>query len=414
MAVPLDYQAAPKEKFTRYQVFVIAIIAFIQFSVVLDFMVLSPLGAILMPKLNINPNQWGYLIACYPLAAFFSGIFTASIADKFDRKKLLLIFFTGFILGTLMCAISNSFYTLLFSRILTGLFGGVISSIGMAIITDLFSYNQRGRVVGFTQMAFGASQVLGLPISLYLSAKFDWHAPFFMIVIFASIVLVILGLRLKPINEHLKIKNDKNALMHLYHTLINKDYAIAFTASVLLATGGYMMMPFGTVFATKNLGLSTLDLPLIYLLTGISTVIIGPLFGKLSDKIGKYKMFVIGTTLSIAMVIIYTNLGITYLPMAIILNIILFIGIMGRIIPAQALSSSVPDAKDRGAFMSVNTAIQHLSGFISASIAGTIVSQKENGALENYNILGYVVAASMVVTLFLMYRLYKMVKLKYS
>ncbi len=172
-----------KEKiFTRYQVFVIAILSFLQFTVVLDFMVLSPLGAILMPELAIKPAQFGMVVSAYAFSAGASGFLAAGFADRFDRKRLLLFFYAGFILGTTLCALADNYHDLLIARIITGIFGGVLSSISFAIITDIFKMEVRGRVMGFVQMSFASSQVLGIPVGLYLANKLGWHSPFFMIV----------------------------------------------------------------------------------------------------------------------------------------------------------------------------------------------------------------------------------------
>src|SRR5277367_6040044 len=156
----------PSTAFTSYQKLVVGMLAFLQFAVILDFMLMSPLGAIIMPALAIGPKQFGLVVSAYAFSAGLSGLLTAGFADRFDRKKLLLFFYTGFILGTLFCSMANTYPLLIAARIITGLFGGVIGSISMAIITDLFDIHHRGRVMGFIQMGFGSSQVLGIPISL--------------------------------------------------------------------------------------------------------------------------------------------------------------------------------------------------------------------------------------------------------
>ena len=168
-------------KLTGYQKFIIAVLAFLQFTIILDFLVLSPLGAVLLPQLHVAASQFGLLVSVYAFSASFSGLLTAGFADKFDRKKLLLFFYSGFILGTVLCGVAQSYHFLLAARIITGLFAGVIGSTGMAIATDLFPLEQRGRVMGVVQTALAASQVLGLPVGLYLSNKWNWHAPFLMI-----------------------------------------------------------------------------------------------------------------------------------------------------------------------------------------------------------------------------------------
>ena len=152
--------------FTSYQRLVVIIMAFLQFSIILDFMVMSPLGAILMPALQITPSQFGLAVSAYAFSAGISAILAAGFADRFDRKSLLLFFYAGFILGTFLCAIAPTFHFLLFARTTTGVFGGVIGSVVLAITADLFPLQMRGRVMGVVQMAFAASQILGLPIGL--------------------------------------------------------------------------------------------------------------------------------------------------------------------------------------------------------------------------------------------------------
>jgi predicted MFS family arabinose efflux permease len=214
---------------------------------------------------------------------------------------------------------------------------------------------------------------------------------------------------MKPIAEHLKIKSDRNAFQHLFKTLSKPNYLRGFAATVLLATGGFMLMPFGSAFSIHNLGLTQAQLPALYLTTGIFSMAFGPLSGKLSDKIGKYKMFVIGSFLTILMVSIYTHLSVTPLWQVMILNVILFVGISSRMISASALMSAVPNPQDRGAFMGINSSIQQISGGIAAFAAGKIVVQTDNAPLQHYDILGYVVVCSMLITIGMMYIINKQV-----
>ena len=395
--------------FTRYDIFIIAILAILQFTIVLDFMVLSPLGAQLLVELNITTVQFGWVVSAYAFSAGASGLLAAGFADKFDRKKLLLFFYVGFVVGTFLCGIAPDYKFLLMARIVTGIFGGVIGSVSFAIITDLFKMEVRGRVMGFVQMAFAASQVMGLPVGLYFANKWGWHSPFIMIVGISIIIGIAIIVYMKPINEHLKIKSDRNALQHLGKTISNTTYLKAFAATILLATGGFMLMPFGSAFSINNLGITMEQLPLLYMITGIFSIGIGPLAGKLSDKIGKYKMFVVGSVISIVMVVIYCNLSITPLWIVILINVVLFAGIMARIIPSTALLTAIPDPQDRGAFMGINSSIQQISGGVAAAAAGLIVVQTESGRLERYDILGYVVVGAMLITMVMIYGLNQLV-----
>ena len=399
-------------KFTPYQKFVIAVLAFLQFTIVLDFMILSPLGALLLKELHVSTKQFGAVVSAYAFSASAAGILAAGFADKFDRKKLLLFFYSGFVLGTFLCGIAPSYEFLFVARMVTGLFGGVIGSISFAIIADLFPFEGRGRVMGFVMTAFAASQVLGIPLGLYLSTRWGWHAPFLMIVAVSTVVGVLIAIRLKPITDHLKTPSNRSALRHLFKTLAEPRYFWAFAATMLLAVGGFMLMPFGSTFSVYNLGISLEKLPMVYMATGISSFIAGPVLGRVSDSIGKYPTFFLGSSLGIALVVYYCGLGITPLGVVIALNIVLFVAITARMVSAQALSSAVPDPGDRGAFMSINSSLQQLAGGVASSAAGFIVVQTESGPLEHYQELGYVVACAMVITVILMFKVNRLVRAK--
>jgi predicted MFS family arabinose efflux permease len=396
--------------FTPYQALIIALLAILQFIIILDFMVLSPLGAILIPTLKITPAQFGLVVSAYAFSAGASGLLAAGFADKFDRKKFLLFFYGGFLIGTLLCALAPTYELLLAARIVTGIFGGVIGSVTFAIITDLFKLEVRGRVMGFVQIAFGASQVLGLPIGLMLANRFEWHAPFWMIVIFGAFLGIVMIVFMKPVTDHLSSTEKQNPFRHLTNNLSNTLYVRAFLSTILLATGGFMLMPFGSAFSTNNLGLTLPQLPLLYLVTGIFGIAMGPLIGKLSDTIGRFQLFAIGSVVSIIMVAIYTRLGITPLWVCMVLNVILFAGINARMISSSTLISAIPSLPDRGAFMSINASIQQISGGVASFAAGLIVIQSPSGILERYDILGYVVIGSMVIATAMIYWLDNYVK----
>lgn len=397
---------------TSYQKFVIGLLAFLQFTVILDFLILSPLGAVLLPALHVAPSQFGLLVSVYAFSASIAGLLTAGFADKFDRKKLLLFFYGGFILGTGLCGVAHSYHFLLAARIITGLFGGVIGSIAMAIAADLFPLELRGRVMGVVQTAFAASQVMGLPLGLYFSNKWNWHAPFLMIAAIGAVVGLVIIFGLKPIDAHLKLKHDRNAFQHLLKTVSRPMYLRGFSATILLATGGFMLMPFSSAFTVNNLGISLDHLPTIYFITGISSIIAGPLLGRLSDSIGKYPIFCFGTTLGMVMVTIYCHLGLTPLWGVILVNVLLFVGISARMVSASALISAVPDGPDRGAYMSVNSSVQQFAGGTAAGIAGLVVVQTPAGRMEHYDILGFIVAAAMLATMGLMYSIHKIVRMR--
>ncbi len=182
LAAPIDEPQEQQRGFSRYQSLLIALLAFVAVHHHLDFTIMSPLGAILMPALDITAGQFGVAVSAYAFSAGISGILAAGFADRFDRKRLLLFFYVGFTLGTLLCALAPNYHLLLLGRIVTGLFGGVIGSVVLAIVTDLFPLHLRGRVMGFVQTAFAASQVLGIPAGLFLANHWNWHVAFGAIV----------------------------------------------------------------------------------------------------------------------------------------------------------------------------------------------------------------------------------------
>ncbi|TGK33195.1 MFS transporter [Leptospira gomenensis] len=398
-----------KSSFTKYQTFVIALLAFVQFTVVLDFMILSPLGVQVMESLKISTDQFGLVVSAYAFSAGFAGILSAGFADKFDRKKFLLFFYAGFVLGTALCGMATSYDFLLFARIVTGLFGGVIASVSFAIIADLFPLETRGRVMGFVMTAFAASQVFGLPLGVFISNHWGWQSTFWLITFVSGAVGILILLSLQPIDAHLKAKNQKNALLHLLQTAGRRSYFPGFIATMFLATGGFMLMPFGSAFTVHNLKIPLTDLPMIYMITGIVSIGAGPILGRAADSFGKYVVFAGASIAAIAIILLYTRMGATPLWLVILINSSLFIPITGRVISANALTSAVPDIPDRGAYMAISSSLQQFSGGIAAYSAGWIVVQTPSGYLKGYETLGYVVAVSITVTVFLMYRVDRLV-----
>jgi len=401
----------PMKKFSPYRVLVIVMLALTQFTVVLDFMVMSPLGDILMKSMNLKTSQFGFAVSSYAFSAGISGLLTAGFADKFDRKKLLLFFYVGFISGTLLCGITTSYPMLIAARIITGLFGGVIGSIAMAIVADLFPIEQRGRVMGFLQMGLGASQVLGIPISLYLANIWGWQSPFLMIVGLASLIWLTILIKMQPITKHLDVQNDRTALTHLLHTISKRNYRIGFLATAMLSLGGFMMMPWGSAFAINNLHVTPHQLPLLFMVAGLSSLFIMPLIGKLSDQIDKFKIFAVASLWMMVMVSIYTNLTLVPFWFVILMNIFFMMGIMSRMVPAMAMVTALPKLHDRGAFMSINSSLQQIAGGIAAGIGGMIVTQKNKfSPLEHYNTLGYVIIGLSIICVVMVYRVSRMIK----
>src|SRR5450830_1868664 len=370
--------------FSPYQKIVVTILAFLQFAVIVDFMLMSPLGAMIIPELKIDTAQFGLVVSAYAFSAGIAGLLTAGLADRYDRKKLLLFFYTGFLLGTLWCGLASSYEMLLLARIVTGLFGGVM---------------------GLIQTAFAASQVLGIPIGLYLANRWDWHMPFLAMAGFGLVGGLLMLRKMQPVNAHLALPQEHSPWMHLYHTVTERRYLLAFAITAVLTTGGFMLMPFSSAYIVNNLGIDMHQLPTVYLVTGVCTIFFGPLIGKAADAYGKFRVFSFGTVVSIVMVLIYTRLTAISLPALIIINALMFVGIFSRMIPYQALVSSVPAANQRGSFNAISASIQQLAGGVASVIAGHIVTFGADGKLQHFDLIGDVMVGTALLALGLLWLL---------
>jgi predicted MFS family arabinose efflux permease len=289
------------------------------------------------------------------------------------------------------------------------LFGGVIGSVVLAIITDLFALQLRGRVMGFVQTAFAASQVLGIPAGLFLSNHWTWHVAFGALVGLAIVGIAAVLLVMKPVDGHLRLKQDKGAFTHLIATVGQPRYTLAFAVTTLLSTGGFMLMPFGSAFTVHNLGIDIVHLPTIYLISGLFSIFIGPLVGRASDAFGKFPTFAFGSAVSVVMVLIYTHLGQVSLTTAIVVNVLMFVGIFSRMIPSQALISAIPEPSQRGSFSAVSASLQQLSGGLGSVLAAAIIAQNADGSLRHFDWLGYIVVGTSMASLIAMYFVQKSV-----
>jgi predicted MFS family arabinose efflux permease len=391
------------DAFSGYQKFVTAVLAFLQFTIVLDFMLLAPLGALVIPALKITPSQFGWLVSVYAFSAGLSGLLTAGFADRFDRKKLLLFFYSGFLAGTLLCGLASTYHLLLLARMITGLFAGVVGSVSFAIVTDLFPMGMRGRVMGVIQTAFAASSVLGMPLALLLATRWGWNASFFLVAAVSALVGGLIWAYLRPVDEHLKHHPDRSPLHHLIQTVSNRLYLQGFATTGLLTVGGFMLMPFMSVFMVHNLGLPIDKLPLVYMVTGAFSILAGPLIGRASDAYGTLRVFGFGCAVTIVMVVIYTHLHSIPLWVLIGVIVLLQVGIFSRMISSSALMSALPRPADRGSYMSISSSLQQMSGGIAAAVAGLIVVQTPAGGLVHFDTLGYVLVCTTLLSFAMMW-----------
>lgn len=377
---------------TKKERIIVLLLAGLNFTHILDFMIMMPLGNYLIEDLGISAMQFSVLVAIYSIGAFFSGLGIAMFIDRFDRKKPLLFAYIGFLAGTIACGFANSYELLLASRIVAGLFGGVIGAQVFAIVADMFTYERRGQAMGVVMGGFAAASILGVPISLYLTNLFkhNWHIPFLLI---GSIGILFVPLILKFIpnmTAHIKKKEKGQSLFDVL-TIVTKVpiQRSALIFSALLIMGHFVIIPFINPYLEFNKGFSKNDTPMIYLVGGFASLIAAIYLGRVADKIGKLTVFSFSVFSSLFMVLIITNMPSVMFPIVLLFFAVWFTVATGRIVTAQAMITEVVKPEQRGSFMSINGSVQQLGSGLAALSAGAIVSTEKSGKILHYDWVGY-------------------------
>ena len=383
---------------------IIVLLASINFTHILDFMIMMPLGNYLMPFFNINPRQFSFLVSAYSISAAVSGFVAAFIVDQFDRKKVLVLSYVGFLLGTLACGFSTTYNFLFASRILAGLFGGVIGAQVLSIIADLFSYERRGAAMGSVMSAFAVASILGVPFSLYLTNMFkdDWHIPFLLV---GGVGIALIPLLIKfipPMKGHIQQSEKKEQPLMLLGTVLQTPaQRSALLFSCLLMMGHFLIIPFINPYLEFNKGFSKDLTPMIYLVGGIASLIAAIYLGRIADKKGKLPVFSISVFFSLFMVIIITRMPTVPFTVVLIFFAIWFVVATGRAVTAQAMISEVVRPEQRGSFMSFNGSVQQLGTSIASVVAGLIVLKDKAGKIQHYEWLGYLSILVLLASLLL-------------
>lgn len=377
---------------TKKERIILFILASLNFTHILDFIIMMPLSNYLIPYFKITAFQFSMLVASYSISAFFSGLAIALVIDHFDRKKTLAFAYTGFLIGTVTCGFSYSYEILLAARILTGLFGGIIGAQVLAIVADLFTYERRGRAMGAVMSAFAIASILGVPVSLYLTNLFDynWHVPFLMVGCVAFILVPSILKFIPSIKEHI-VERDKSASPFKAIITVCKipSQRSALIFSCLLMMGHFLIIPFINPYIEFNKGFSKDLIPMIYLVGGIASLFAAIYLGRVSDKVGKLPVFSWAVFLSLFMVIIITAMPDLHFSIVLLLFAIWFILATGRAVTAQAMISEVVTQEQRGSFMSINGSVQQLGSGIASLAAGVIVVTENSGKILYYNWVGY-------------------------
>lgn len=388
------------------------ILAAIQFTNIVDFMIMMPMGDVLKKQLDITPQQYGILVSSYGIAAFvtaFSGVF---YLDNLDRKKALLVAYAGFIVSTMSSAVlpntdntQLNYYLFIFTRVMTGLTGGLLGGLVMSIIGDVIPLERRGKAIGKVTMAFSLAAIIGMPVTLTLVDVFDnnWHVPFYFVSALALPFWFLAYNKIPPLRDHLVARSqdyDRTETIRLAFRTREQRNALFFT--FLLVLGQFTVISFMTPYYINNVGLEQKDIKWIYLVGGIATVLTSFGIGRMVDSMGRFRVFTIFALLSLLPVIAVTNLPEVPLYVVLFIASCFFIFISGRMIPANTIATSVVHPRHRAGFMSLNSAMMSLSSGSSGLIAGAIIYQETTSSpLQRYPFVGIVAATSTVIALFI-------------
>ncbi len=378
-------------------------LAAVQFTNVMDFMIMMPLGPQLMRTFNINPQEFSLVVSSYTFSAGIFGFLGAFFIDKFDRKTALVVVYSGFVVGTLMCGLSDSYILLLSARTLTGIFGGLLGALVLAIIGDAIPLDRRASAMGMVMASFSVASVVGVPFGLYLATSFNWQMPFMLLAFLGLIVLFLISRFVPSMTGHLqKAKPGENPFKFVVSVTKNSNQLMALALMVFIMLSQFSYISLLSPFMVSNVGFTEHELTYIYLLGGAVTIFSSPLIGKLADKYGRAKIFTIFSILMMGPTAYLTNIG--HAPMALVLVVtsLNFIFIGARMISGSTIVTATVLPQNRGSFMSINASIQQLASGLGALLAGLIVYKNAGtGELINYNYVGYLALASSAITIIL-------------
>jgi predicted MFS family arabinose efflux permease len=379
-------------------------LAGIQFAHILDFMIMMPLGPVLMKELGVGTHEFGLLVSSYTFSAAFTGLLAAMFVDRFERKRLLLTMFGLFAVATLACGLAPGYWTLLAARGTAGAFGGVLGSMVQTMVGDLIPFERRGRASGTIMSAFSISTVAGVPLSLYLANHFGWRFPFYFIALL-SCGLLALGWKMLPsLRGHLPAATtSETERAHPLSAMLavmadaNHRRALAFMALIMIS--GFSVIPYITIYITSNVNIRLEDIPLIYLFGGCATFFTSRLIGRLADRHGKIRVYRIVAFASLLPLLVITNLWPVPLWLLIVWSTVFFILVPGRMVPAMAVVTSAAQPRLRGTFLSMNGAVQQLASGIASWLGGVMIAADASGRVVGYNHVGWLAAVATVLAI---------------
>lgn len=380
---------------------ILLVLASVQFTNIVDFMVIMPLGPQLERTMGLSPAQFGWIVSSYTFAAGVAGLLASMYADRFARRPAFLVLYAGFLAGTLACGLAPTFGTLVAARILTGAFGGVLGGMAMAIIGDVFPEERRGTAMGILMSAFSVASVAGVPIGLALGSRYGWHVTFLALAALGLPLLFIAARALPRLDAHLQRVRVKHPLAQLWETFSHPNHIRAFALMVVMMFGSFSVVPFLSPFLVANVGVTEAQLPLVYIFGGILSLFGAPLAGRMADRFGKLQVYRIVAPATAVLMILSTSLTPVPLAVAVAVVAMLMLSNAGRMVPAMAMITSSVEPHRRGGFLGANAAVQHLAAGLGASVGGLLLTKSSSGALLHYPQVGMIGAAATIASLWI-------------
>ncbi len=365
------------------------LLAAVQFTHVMDFMIMMPLGPQLMDALGLGPERFSRLVAAYGFSAGVCGLLASFVLDRFDRKKALLFLFTGFAGATAACGLATDYAWLLAARVLAGAFGGVAGSVVTAMVGDVVPPERRGAGMAFVMSGFSLAQIFGVPAGLWLAAHADWHLPFLVLAGIAACVNLVAWRVLPRADAHVAQRGTQSDWRRVLEIARNPNHQRAFAVVMLLTMSGMILVPFLATMVVRNGGGSERALVLVYMLGGFATLVCNNVLGRLGDRFGHVRVFDAVAVYAIAPVLLVSHMGAWPLPILLAVTTAFIISLGGRWTPAMTLVTMSVEGRFRGGFMSLSSASQAAFGAVASMLAGWIVREGEGGRLEHYSWVGF-------------------------
>ncbi len=380
---------------------ILFILIIVQFTSIVDFMVIIPLEPQLKPVFGLSPSDFGWIVSSYTFAAGIVALLTSPFMDRFGRRAAFTTLYAGFLLGTLACGLAPTYHTLLAARFITGAFGGLLGGIALAIIGDVFPEQRRGRASGALMASFALASVFGVPIGLSLGQKFGWHTPFFIIA-GLGLPILFLALRVLPrLDAHRAERKPETLVDYLREMFLNRNHQWAFALTVTMQFGGFLVVTFLSAYLVQNLKIDEHSLPYLYCLGGVMTLIGSPLIGRWADRVGKPPVYRVMAIAAAAVYLLVTHLPPVPLVVAMFTMGLLMLCNGGRMVPAMAMiTSSVAPAR-RGSFLGAYSAVQHISAGLGSYVAGKMLTTAADKSFVGYGNIGILAAGVTLLTVWI-------------